>query len=136
MAVAASDKTLHLTVITPAKAVFDAAASSVVAPAFDGEVGVLPGHAPMMALLGTGEVRITTVDGAKKRLAVRGGFLQINKNKVTLLTPESIAAEDVKKDALVAEAQKVEAEVPAKPEDRPALEGRKAWVRARQKIVS
>ncbi|HYF50806.1 MAG TPA: ATP synthase F1 subunit epsilon [Planctomycetota bacterium] len=136
MAVAASDKSLHLTVITPARAVFDAPAAAVVAPAFDGEVGVLPGHAPMMALLGTGEVRITTADGGRKRLAVRGGFLQVNKNKVTLLTPESITAEDIKKDALAAEAQKAESEQPAKPEERVALDAKKAWIRARQKITS
>jgi len=131
-----ADNNLHLTVITPAKAVFDAAAASVVAPAFDGEVGVLPGHAPMMALLGTGEVRITTLDGTKKRLAVRGGFLQINKNKVTLLTPEAVTAEDVKKDALAEEAQKLEGEHPAKTDEREALDARKQWVKAKQKITS
>jgi F-type H+-transporting ATPase subunit epsilon len=133
---AISDKSLHLTVITPAKAVYDAAASAVVAPAFDGEVGVLPGHAPMLALLGTGELRITTADGNRKKLAVRGGFLQVNHNKVTVLTPESIAAEDVKLDAVNTEAQKLETEQAAKPEEKAALDNRKQWAKVRQKIAS
>jgi F-type H+-transporting ATPase subunit epsilon len=127
---------LHVTVITPAKSVYDAMVSAVVAPAFDGELGVLPGHAPLMALLGTGEVRVTAADGSRKRLAVRGGFLQVTNNKITLLTPESIAAEDIKKDVLEAEAKQLETEQPTKPAERAALQSRKQWLKVRQKISS
>ena len=51
--------TLHLTVITPARAVYDEDAQGVVVPAFDGALGVLGGHAAMMALLGNGPLKIT-----------------------------------------------------------------------------
>ncbi|MBI3829142.1 MAG: ATP synthase F1 subunit epsilon [Planctomycetes bacterium] len=91
----ASGKQIHLTVITPARTVFNEDAAGLVVPAFDGELGVLPGHAALMALLGAGELRITRADGSKKRLAVRGGFLQVSANVVTVLTPESVAAEDI-----------------------------------------
>jgi F-type H+-transporting ATPase subunit epsilon len=127
---------LHVTVITPARAVFDADAKAVVAPAFDGELGVLPGHASMLALLGTGELRVTTPEGGTRKLAIRGGFLQVNNDKITVLTPESVAPEDIKPDTLSAEAQKLDAEKVTKLEDREAQEVRRGWLKARQKIVS
>jgi F-type H+-transporting ATPase subunit epsilon len=127
---------LHVTVITPAKAVFDADAKAVVAPAFDGELGVLPGHAAMLALLGTGELRVTTPEGGMRKLAIRGGFLQVNDNKITVLTPESVAPEDIKPEALQAEAQKLDTEKLTKLEDREAQELRRGWLKTRQKIVA
>ena len=130
----AEDKTLHVSVITPAKPVFDGAAEAVVVPAFDGELGVLPGHAAMLALLGTGELRVTTAAGALRRLAVRGGFLQVYANKVTVLTPESLAPEEIDAEALKAEIKKLDAEKPVKLEEREALEARRAWAKTRQRV--
>ena len=132
---AATGRTLHLSVITPAKPVFDGAASSVVVPAFDGEWGVLPGHASLLALLGTGELRVTSPDGATHRLAVRGGFLQVHKNKVTVLTQEAVAAKDISADALRAEMQKLDAEKPTKLDEREALAARREWAQARQRAA-
>ena len=126
---------LHLTVITPSKSVFDAEAKAVVVPAFDGELGVLPGHAAMLALLGTGEVRVTTTQGNQRRLAIRGGFLQVNQNKMTVLTPESLAPEDIKPETLQAEQQKLDAEKPTKLEERDSADARRIWLKARQRIV-
>jgi F-type H+-transporting ATPase subunit epsilon len=131
-----ADKNLHVTVITPARSVFDAEATAVVVPAFDGELGVLPGHAAMLALLGTGELRVNTADGKIKHLAIRGGFLQVNHNKVTVLTPESVTGEDLKPDELQKEAQKLDAEKPIKLEERDALDTKKQWLRAKQKVQS
>lgn len=130
-----ADKSLHLTVITPAKAVLDTDAKAVVVPAFDGEVGVLPGHAAMLALLGTGELRVTKSDDKVQRLVVRGGFLQVLENKVTVLTPESATPEELKPEALKGEALKLDAERPVKLDERELLDGKRAWLRARQKIA-
>ena len=49
---------MHVTVVSPERAVFDGAADAVVAPAYDGQVGILPGHAPFLALLGTGVLAV------------------------------------------------------------------------------
>ena len=57
------------------------------APAHDGEVGILYGHAPMVVLLGTGQLRIHTVDG-DTRFAVSRGFLQVVDNEVSILAEE------------------------------------------------
>lgn len=67
---------MHVTVISPERAVFDGAADAVVAPAFDGQVGILPHHAPFMTLLGKGVLQVR-VNGATSRFEVSGGFLQV-----------------------------------------------------------
>jgi F-type H+-transporting ATPase subunit epsilon len=67
---------MHVTVISPERAVFDGAADAVVAPAFDGQVGILPHHAPFMSLLGTGVLQVRA-NGATSRYEVAGGFLQV-----------------------------------------------------------
>lgn len=75
---------MQVTIISPESAVFDGEAESVVAPAFDGELGVLPNHAPMMTLLGTGVLRVQA-GGITRRFRVQGGFLQVVRNRVRVL---------------------------------------------------
>lgn len=67
---------MHVTVISPERSVFDGAAESVVAPAFDGLVGILPRHAPFMTLLGTGTLTVREA-GQANEFKVAGGFLQV-----------------------------------------------------------
>ena len=76
---------LQVSVISPEKTVFEGEADQVVAPAWDGQLGVLKGHAPMLVLLGEGELRITS-GGADQRFHVRGGFLQVADDVVTVLS--------------------------------------------------
>ncbi len=71
---------MHVSVISAERAVFDGEADSVVAPAFDGLVGILPRHAPFMTLLGEGIVKISQSGGKVTRLRVMGGFLQVASN--------------------------------------------------------
>ena len=132
---AAPAHSLHLTVITPVKAVLDATVDALVAPAFDGEVGVLPGHAPMLALLGTGELRAKISGGVEKHIAIRGGFLQVNHNKVTILTPESASPADLNPETLKAEEQKLNQQHPTKLEERDALDVQKTWLKVREKVA-
>ena len=69
---------MHVTVISPERSVFDGAAESVVAPAYDGLVGILPRHAPFMTLLGTGPLTVRQGGGgASQQFQVSGGFLQV-----------------------------------------------------------
>ena len=76
---------LRVFVISPEAALFEGDAESVVAPAFDGQVGILTGHAPLMTLLGKGELRIEGA-GAARRFAIDGGFLQVVNNQVRVIT--------------------------------------------------
>lgn len=84
-ATAESPRVLRVVVISPERTVFDGEADSVVAPAWDGELGILRGHAPLMALLGTGELRVRRGNDTE-HFRVSGGFLQVVDNVVTVLS--------------------------------------------------
>lgn len=64
---------------------FDGEADAVVAPASDGQVGILPNHAPFMTLLGEGTLTVRRADTVS-RFSVRGGFLQVVENRVRVVT--------------------------------------------------
>jgi F-type H+-transporting ATPase subunit epsilon len=82
---------LTISVISPEAILFEGQADSLVAPAFDGEVGILTGHAPMLTLLGKGELRVGA-EGAGKRFHVEGGFLQVVDDTVRVVTEKATAA--------------------------------------------
>jgi F-type H+-transporting ATPase subunit epsilon len=79
---------LKVSVISPEAVLFEGETDSVVAPAYDGEVGILTGHAPMMALLGKGAIRL----GSGQKFNVEGGFLQVVDNNVRVVTEKASAA--------------------------------------------
>jgi F-type H+-transporting ATPase subunit epsilon len=72
---------LHVQVVSPEKLLFEGDVESIVAPAFDGQVGILPRHAPMVTLLGEGLLRVS---GHTFRVA--GGFLQVVDDHVRIVT--------------------------------------------------
>ena len=76
---------LKVSVISPERTLYEGEATSVVAPAYDGEVGILTGHAPMMALLGRGTLRLEGASG-QARFTVEGGFLQVVDDQVRVVT--------------------------------------------------
>lgn len=79
----------------------------VVAPASEGEVGILPRHAPLLATLRPGRLRIKK-GGQETELAVGGGFLQVNQNRVLILADAAERADEI--DAERAEAARQQAE--------------------------
>jgi len=78
---------LTVTVISPEAVLFEGTSDSVVAPAYDGEVGILTGHAAMMTLLGRGILRVGSA-GAQ-RFEIEGGFLQVVDNHVRVVTEQA-----------------------------------------------
>ena len=94
-----SDKTLYVDIIGPEKPVYSGAALSVSAMAWDGQVGILPGHAPLVTKLGIGEVKVsrgTLANTVVDRFAIRHGYLQIAQNKVVILSEDAKAIADLK----------------------------------------
>lgn len=81
----AADPRIAVSVISPEATVFEGRASQVLVPAWDGQLGILPDHAPMVALLGEGELRIDA-EGGQQTFRVAGGFLQVVDNTVTVLS--------------------------------------------------
>lgn len=82
---------LRVNVISPARVGFQGEATGIVAPAHDGKLGILYGHAPMVVLLGTGELVVRTPAG-DRRFHVSRGFLQVVDDVVSVLAEEVEAA--------------------------------------------
>lgn len=82
---------LRVAIISPEKTIYEGEADMVVAPAWDGEVGVLRGHAPMLVLLGAGEMRVSS-GGSEQRFRVEGGFMQVADDVVTVLSESASTA--------------------------------------------
>jgi F-type H+-transporting ATPase subunit epsilon len=76
---------MRVTVISPEKSVFDGEATAVVAPAHDGEVGILPRHAPFITLLGDGKLTVRQEGGSDMVFRVRGGLLQVLNDVVNVI---------------------------------------------------
>ena len=76
---------LNVSVVAADREVWTGAASQVVAKTVEGEIGILGGHQPMLALLAHGEVRVTTVDGEKVKVDAEDGFLSVDHDTVTIV---------------------------------------------------
>jgi len=85
---------LQLVVVTPETTIVDKMVSGLRFPLFDGQIGVLPGRAPLVGRLGYGELKLTAPSGTE-RYFLDGGFVQINGNVVTLLTSRCVSAGDI-----------------------------------------
>jgi F-type H+-transporting ATPase subunit epsilon len=81
---------LKVSVVSPEATLYEGDATSVVAPAFDGEVGILPSHAPMITVLGTGILRVEGDTPAK--FTVSGGFVQVVDDNVRVVTERATRA--------------------------------------------
>ena len=75
---------LTVSVISPVSVGYTGEGDSVIVPAYDGLLGILVGHAPMMVLLGTGDV-VVKDGGEEHRVHVSGGFLQVIDDEVSVL---------------------------------------------------
>ena len=78
--------TIRVRVVSPEKVVYEGDASTLVVPAWDGQVGILPGHAPMLTLLGAGELSVDVPGGGTQRYHVAGGILKVEAAEATVLT--------------------------------------------------
>jgi F-type H+-transporting ATPase subunit epsilon len=88
---------IHLTILTPEKTLFDREVDAVVITAYDGEMGFLPRHAPLITTLGIGELQ-ARAGGEQYRFATHGGFVRMEENRLLVLadvaeSPEEIDAE-------------------------------------------
>jgi F-type H+-transporting ATPase subunit epsilon len=80
---------LHCTVVTPDRTVMDGSADFVALTLLDGEIGIAPGHTPLIGRLGYGEMRVTH-GGEVARYYVEGGFVEVLGNEVSVLTGRAV----------------------------------------------
>ena len=80
-----SANTLRVEVVAEDAAVWSGEAKMVIAKTVEGEIGLLPGHEPMLAILAGGEVRITLPSGEIIKASAEDGFLSVEHNVVTVV---------------------------------------------------
>ena len=77
---------MSVRVVAPDQTVFEGPASALVIPAWDGRMGILRGHAPMITLLGEGDLVVEGPEGTRETLYIEGGVLKVEDDQVTVLT--------------------------------------------------
>ncbi|MCH8302725.1 MAG: F0F1 ATP synthase subunit epsilon, partial [Proteobacteria bacterium] len=90
---AADDKKVRCNLISPERPLFEGEVDHVVFATKNGENAVFPLHAPMVALLGIGQVRLIQ-GGETTRFAIRGGFVQVLDNQVDLLVDTALTPDE------------------------------------------
>jgi F-type H+-transporting ATPase subunit epsilon len=85
---------LRLELVTAERVVLEEDADMVIAPAADGQVGILPHHAPFLTTLRPGELRVRR-GGAEQELVVTGGFMEVLNGKVTILADAAERVEEI-----------------------------------------
>jgi F-type H+-transporting ATPase subunit epsilon len=86
-------------VVTPEQQVLDESCTQVILPAFDGEIGILTGRAPLLAKLGVGVLRVDLAGGQKRAYFIDGGIAQMKDNRLTVLTTEATVPSDIDAEA-------------------------------------
>ncbi len=137
----AGPETLKIQVVTPEGAIFKGIGSFVAAPAINGEMGIMPRHTALIARLGAGILRITEEglgEPVLLRYAVRGGFLQVVRNEVTLLVGEAAKKEDLDPGVLKTERVELLARLqhPGSDEDYEELLAARRWLEASENLVA
>lgn len=90
---------LKVAVVDRANTLYQGEAQQVVVPSVNGDLGILPGHQPLLVVLGKGKVRVKA-DGKTKELAVSSGFASVDNNAVTVVLGSDLSApEDAMADA-------------------------------------
>ena len=88
--------TLHVDIVSAEKALYSGEATLVIAPAIEGEVGIMPKHTPLLTPLRAGEVRLRIPDEeTEMSIYVSGGMLEVQPHMVTILSDTAIRAKDL-----------------------------------------
>ena len=124
----AGHKKLQVVVVTPEKTLLDETVDFVALPLYDGELGILPGRAPLIGRLGYGELR-TKQGETVQRYYVDGGFAQVRDNVVTVLTNRALSTEAIDPSAAARELEQAQEKVAHS--DQEFAEKQKALARSR-----
>ena len=98
---------LTLEIVTPEARVYSDTIETVVIPTVDGEIGILPGHIPLLTQVTNGELRVTK-NGQTQWLAVGDGFAQVEGDKISVLTQSAITEEKIDENAVEAALKRAE----------------------------
>jgi F-type H+-transporting ATPase subunit epsilon len=102
---------LHFELVSPARLLVSGEVAGVTIPGTEGDMGVLPGHAPVLTTLRPGVVAIARDGGAAEKIFVRGGFAEINPQGLTVLAETAIPLADLDAAALARQVKDAEEDV-------------------------
>ena len=100
--------TIHVDIVSAEKAIYSGDVEMVLAPAIMGEVGIMPGHTPLLTRLAPGEVRVKLADNEEEAFYVSGGLLEVQPNLVTVLSDTALRAHDLDEAAVLKAKQAAE----------------------------
>ena len=86
--------TIFVDVVSAEESIFSGEASFVALPGQEGELGILPGHVPLLTRIRPGAVRITTTEGTQENVFVAGGILEVQPDRVTVLADTAIRSKE------------------------------------------
>ncbi|MCX7795657.1 MAG: ATP synthase F1 subunit epsilon [bacterium] len=112
---------LEVKVITPDRIVYEGLADSLMIPGKDGYFGVLPNHAPMISALDIGELRIRD-EFQEYYYAIDGGFCEVRKNKVIIITPSAQRADEIDDNTILTSLQEAKKKLNSKLESKELLQ--------------
>jgi len=92
---------IHIDIVSAEREIYSGTAEMVFAPAVLGEVGIAPGHTPLLTQIGPGEVRLKFEDGSEEAFYVSGGVLEVQPKVVTILSDTAERAEDLDEAAVM-----------------------------------
>ena len=101
----------HLTVVTRERKIIETDAVELVLPAYDGEIGVLPGHTPLLALLKVGIMRYRTTNGESNSLVISWGFVEVLPERVTVMAETARLPQEIDAAAAQSDLAKYEKEL-------------------------
>ncbi|MCE2784303.1 MAG: ATP synthase F1 subunit epsilon [Pirellula sp.] len=130
-----SDTSVHCIVVTPERTELDAQCESLKLPMYDGELGILPGRAPMVGRIGFGLLKLQSATGEQSWF-VEGGFVQVTRDGVYVLTNRLLKPEQIDRKSAEEELQKATEMVANTPQTRSVKERALAQARGKLRISS
>ena len=120
---------LHLEIVTPERRAFEGDVDEVIVPGSEGELGILPHHAPLISLLGQGVLRYK--QGARsEEFAIFGGFLQVRPDRVVLMAETADLASEIDVERAERARREAERQLEGEAGDADLASGRAALQRA------
>lgn len=100
--------TFNLTIVSAERKIFEGEVKQIQATGVEGELGILPGHTPLLTAIKPGIVKFTLQDGNEEVIYVSGGFLEVQPNVVTVLADVAIRGSELDADRIRAAKRKAE----------------------------
>ena len=100
--------TLHFELVAPERILFSGEVDSVLLPGVEGDMTVLPGHAPVLSMLKIGFIVMASGADRGQRVLVRGGFAEINQAGVIVLAERATPVEEITPESIEAEIRQIE----------------------------